>query len=577
MTGFVLLTQILAVVGLGSLLLGVPVIAGMRALGARREIDRRARMRAAVESVADAAWSAPSADAILEHAVAQCRAVTAVDVEAQLERLAGGRFCARFTTPRRVPAETQQFLQDVARVVSDAAERHTLSARLRAVASTDALTGLPNGQALEHHVTRVLARASADKHPVAFLACDVAGLARVNELHGRSAGDRLLVRLAEHLGEMTRGIGFVARTGGDQFAVVVESPPDETALLELARRLRRGAGVRGESGLSGRLTIGLTVWEPGDSLVADDLARDAHVALAVARTNAGGLAVFDADLRSRVHAESERRDALADAVGTGRIVTVMQPLVDARTLSVVGVEVLARWHSGDRLVSPAEWLDVAEETGIIVPLGAEVFRQARAAMERWRVDVAVNVSARQLDLPDFTERLEEAWGDDEWDMLTIEVTESALLFDAAHVRDTLETLSARGVRISIDDFGTGYNSLARLGQLPLHELKIDKTFVDEVTTVEGAAVVRAIVGLAEAHGLDVVAEGVERPDQLSALVALGVRTVQGYMFGRPRRDISDVVDGRGRPRRTTPRVPQQRPAGPDGEPVLRAVKPAASA
>ncbi|GGB94200.1 putative bifunctional diguanylate cyclase/phosphodiesterase [Cellulomonas carbonis] len=577
MTGFVLLTQILAVVGLGSLLVGIPVITGMRSLGSRRESARSARMRSAVESVAEAAWSAPSADAILEHALAQCRAVTAGDVDGELERLAGGRFRARITTSRRLTADAHQFLRELERVVADAAERHTLSARLRAVSSTDALTGLPNGQALEHHLARALARAAAGTHPVALLACDVAGLARVNELHGRSAGDRLLLRLAEHVGETTRDIGFVARTGGDQFVVVVEAPPDETTLIELARRLRRGAGVRGEAGLSGRLAIGLTVWEPGDPTVVEDVLRDAHVALAVARSNASGLAVFDAELRSRTLAETERRDALAQAVDAGRIVTVLQPLVDARTLSVVGVEVLARWHSGDRLVGPAEWLDVAEDTGLIVPLGADVLRQARAASERWRVDVAVNVSARQLDLPDFAERLEEAWGDDRWDMLTIEVTESALLFDAAHVRDTLETLAARGVRISIDDFGTGYNSLARLGQLPLHELKIDKSFVDEVTTVEGAAVVRAIVGLAEAHGLDVVAEGVERPAQLAALVALGVPTVQGYMFGRPRRDISDVVDGRARPRRAAARIPQQRPAGPDAEPALRVVRPVASA
>jgi EAL domain-containing protein (putative c-di-GMP-specific phosphodiesterase class I) len=162
-----------------------------------------------------------------------------------------------------------------------------------------------------------------------------------------------------------------------------------------------------------------------------------------------------------------------------------------------------------------------------------MFVAAREGMERFGLPVAVNVAARQLDEPDFLTHVEESWGTDAWDRLTIEVTESALLYDARHVRDSLQSLARRGVKIALDDFGTGYNSLSRLSELPLHVLKIDRTFVHDIRTPEGAAVLRAIIALAEAHGLEVVAEGVEHAEELMGLVEMGVQIVQGHMLGRP--------------------------------------------
>jgi EAL domain-containing protein (putative c-di-GMP-specific phosphodiesterase class I) len=259
--------------------------------------------------------------------------------------------------------------------------------------------------------------------------------------------------------------------------------------------------------------------------------------MAEARRTHAGVAYLDHRLREREARRVAVHDDLERAVVEGRIIGHFQPVADATTLQVVGVETLARWQDGDVLRAPAAWLPLAEETGLIVEVGRQMFRAARAGMERFGLPVAVNVAPRQLDEADVVRDIVEAWGDSAWDRLTIEVTESAWLYDDQHARSALTELARRGARIALDDFGTGYNSLARLGSLPLHVLKIDKTLVDDLGTDEGAAVVRAVLSLAEAHGLEVIAEGVERRSQLSALIALGVPMVQGHLVGRPRADV----------------------------------------
>jgi EAL domain-containing protein (putative c-di-GMP-specific phosphodiesterase class I) len=182
---------------------------------------------------------------------------------------------------------------------------------------------------------------------------------------------------------------------------------------------------------------------------------------------------------------------------------------------------------------PGEWLPFAEETGLIVPIGRRVLDVARAGAARMNLPVMVNVAARQLAEPSFLEQLTADLGPGGWAGLTLEITESALLQDLPHVIESLATLRERGVRIAIDDFGTGYSSFARLANLPVDVLKIDRAFVAQVTTDEGRAVVRAIATLAEAYKLDVVAEGVETVEQLDELVALGIPKLQGYLLGRP--------------------------------------------
>jgi EAL domain-containing protein (putative c-di-GMP-specific phosphodiesterase class I) len=352
--------------------------------------------------------------------------------------------------------------------------------------------------------------------------------------------------------------------------VLIERTAGTQALLELARRVREEFDPPGQDALPLSITVGVAIWRPEEPVDPSALVRDADLAMLEAKRARSGVAVFDGALRSRVTAETALRRDLEDGIGRGEIVAHFQPLTNTRTLEVVGLEVLARWEHRGVLRLPVEWLAFAEESGLIVEVGRQMFRAARVGMERFDLPVAVNVAARQLDEPDFVDQVVEAWGDSRWDRLTIEVTESALLHDAVHVRAALAALVDRGVRIALDDFGTGYNSLSRLAELPLHILKIDRTFVRDIRSPAGAAVLRAIIALAEAHGLEVVAEGVEGIDELSSLVGMGVVTAQGHMLGRPAATVpvrgEDLLAShlrqRGREHAAAPRWSHARPPVP---------------
>ncbi|MCB2175873.1 MAG: bifunctional diguanylate cyclase/phosphodiesterase [Actinomycetales bacterium] len=432
-------------------------------------------------------------------------------------------------------------------------ERQALNARLHRAAFVDALTGLPTRAALDEHLSSELA---AGLRP-ALLLVDIEGLKHTNERHGHAGGDRLLVHTAVHLArELGPGV-FVARTGGDEFAAVLPGRMSPDELRALGRRLRECLTPPADLLVRPRLTVGVA-HAACDSPV--ELQRHADLAMVEARSTHAGVVYFDDRLRERedgraaVHADLER------AVAEGRIIAHFQPVADTATLQVIGVEALARWQDGDTLRAPASWLPLAEETGLIVEIGEQMFAAARAASDRFGLPVAVNVAARQLDEPDVLRRIERGWGDGAWDRLTIEVTESALAHDDHHVRAVLTELASRGVRIALDDFGTGYNSLARLGTLPLHVLKIDKSLVDGATTDEGLAVLRAVVGLADAHGLEVVAEGVEQRAQLQALLGLGVGLVQGNLIGRPRVDLPERTSAAPTQRVRVQPVPRVTPA-----------------
>lgn len=556
-----LITHLFALVGVGTVVVALPVIAVMRVLGGRRRAARTASLQSALEAVTTASWGAENVQEIVDIAVEACTDALGTQIHGDVRRAGDGQLAISLTTSRTLDRESLAFLHQMRRTVAHAVERHSLTAQLADIGSTDPLTGLPNAVALDNHLTRALARGAAATQPVAVLACDVEDLAALNDRWGRGTGDQALLALAELASSSTPTGTFVARTGGSQFTVVLEAPQDAATVLDIARTLRRGAAVPGAPAANAQTTVGVVIWEPHRAPEVDPVLRDVGFAVDLARTAPSGLVVYEERLRAQAEDVRTRTQQLGDALLAGEIVTVFQPQVDARSLTVVGLEALVRWRRDGRLVTPARWLRLAEQTGLVVPLGAEVLRQARVAHDRWRVPVSVNVAIAQLESPSFVDDARRAWGDDRWEHLTIEVTESAALFDSLHVRSALIAMSSLGARIAIDDFGTGYNSLARLGQLPLDELKVDRSFVEAVTTEEGAAVVRAIVALADALGLDVVAEGVERPEQLAALGALGVRTLQGYMLGRPRADVSNVVERSQGPRprglRRRPYVPQR--------------------
>lgn len=545
------MTELLMGVWVVPVIVALQVVATVRIAAVRRDAVRRARMRDAVAAVANAAWLLRTPEQVLERARDEARVLlTDPTIEGSLRPLARDRFVTEFFSLDDVPHDSDEaaFLRDLARVVSNAAERQSLTRRLRRAAFTDSLTQLHNRHALDRRLTEVLEQANVERTRVALLFCDLDGFKLANDRHGHEWGDRLLVRAAEHLRDVLGQDVFLARQGGDEFVAVIDRAPADGALRALARRVRDEFEAPGDDVVRPGLTVGVAAWAPGDIVDPAVLLREADFAMLEGKRSHVGVAFYDNRLRARVAAETAARLQLEKAIHDGEIVAHFQPLTDALTLEVVGLEVLARWRRDGRLRRPSEWLPLAEETGLIVEVGRQMFTAARRGMERFDLPVAVNVAARQLDEPDFVRHVEESWGTDRWDRLTIEVTESALLYDAVHVRAALDELVSRGVRIALDDFGTGYNSLSRLGELPLHVLKIDRTFVQDIGRPEGAAVLRAILALAEAHALEVVAEGVERAAELTALVDMGVGTVQGYMLGRP----AATLPVRGRRQRGVP-------------------------
>jgi diguanylate cyclase (GGDEF)-like protein len=518
------------------LILGLEVLAASRVDAVRRAADRRARMRDALASVSNAAWLAKSPEELLETARGECRTLLAdPSIHGTLRPLSKDRFVTEFYSGdgRHLLADEQSFLRDLARVVSSAAERTALTSKLRSAAYTDSLTGLHNRPALDRHLAAVLGKGEVEHTRVGVLFCDLENFKHANDMRGREWGDRLLVRVAAQLAEVAGPAAYVARHGGDHFVVVLERAGNDTELLGLGLRVHKRFEYLTHRVPATALTVGVSAWRPGEVKDVDALVRGADLAMQQAKRSGRGAAFYDERLRSEFVARTTMRRELEDGIAAGDIVVYFQPLTDSRTLEVVGMEALSRWRRKGVLVQPSEWLPLAEETGLIVEIGRQVFSAARAASEKYELPVAVNVAARQLDEADFVRHVEQSWGPGAWRRLTIEVTESALLHDAAHARASLATLAARGVRIALDDFGTGYNSLTRIGDLPVHVLKIDRTFVSESQDPAGHAVLQAVLAVARAHGLEVVAEGVECAEELETLVAMGVTTVQGFMLGRP--------------------------------------------
>ncbi len=535
------------------LALGLESLAFVRVRRAQRTAQRRELMRDALAAVTNSAWFHRDADALLLQARdAARRVLDDPSVEASLRPLQRDRFVVDLfpDAPERLAAHDRTFLVDLALVVSTAAERYALGDRLERAAVTDPLTRLPNRRAADTHLLEVLERGAVERTRVAVVYCDIDGFKDVNDREGHAAGDELLRRTADLLRGWVDDDTYVARLAGDEFAVVVSRAPDDDALGALAHRLRTEFAAQVGTSNGPRLTCGVAAWDPTDVVDADALLRHADAAMLEAKRTSTGHRVFDPTMRARADDRRRVRTALERAVAEDRITAYFQPIVDTRTLEVVGLEALARWQEGDAVVLPEHWIEIAEETGLIVPIGRSMARQSRRALDRHQMPVAVNLSARELHEPDVLERLDEAWAGGPWEHLTVEITESTMLRTTTAV-PVLSELRARGARIALDDFGTGYSSLARLARLPVDVLKIDRSFVRELRTPRGVGAVRAIVALAEHHGLDVVAEGVESAGDLQVLVELGVPRAQGNFVGRPAAGLP-VRGARPQPRSTEP-------------------------
>ena len=430
----------------------------------------------------------------------------------------------------------------------DVTVRRTLERELHRQAFRDALTGLANRALFLDRVTHALDRDRVHDGPVAVLVLDLDDFKTVNDSLGHPAGDELLVAVANRIKASTRPGDTVARLGGDEFGVLLETGTMPDAAQTVARRVADALAVTFHVGgheVSVRASVGIaTGRRPGDE--TDSLLRDADLAMYMAKHKGKGR--FEL-FHPAMHAEALRRlEVTADlrrALDHHELQVFYQPIVAVATGRVVGAEALVRWHHPTRgLMSPDEFIPVAEVSGLVLPLGAWVFTQACLQWRAWRAggavgddfSVSVNVSARQLQDPALVGHVVATLGETGVPpgAIVLEITESALMEDLDVALDRMRRLKALGLRLAVDDYGTGYSSLTYLRILPMDVVKIDKTFMDRATVdAEGAAMVRSVIDLSQALGLGTVAEGVERPDQLSFLRQAGCDNAQGFLFARP--------------------------------------------
>ncbi|GGO04876.1 hypothetical protein GCM10010116_09730 [Microbispora rosea subsp. aerata] len=409
----------------------------------------------------------------------------------------------------------------------------------------DGATGLPNRAYFEERTRDVLTRRGAGGTAVIFL--DLDGFTSVNDSVGHASGDHLLGQAARRLRSAVRADDTLARWGGDEFAVLLEggaSGTDAQTAIDLAERLVRAVSNEpfrvADRDIALTASVGVAFAE--DGLPPGDLLRNADVAMSRAKELGGRrVEVFATHMHADVLRRLEIASDLQRALLENQFAIEYQPVVDLATSRVTAVEALVRWWRGSTFVSPEQFLGPAEDTGIIVPLSEWILREACREVAAWRasswdIGLALNLSARQIMAPRFVETVAEALRESGLpaSALTLEVIEEMLVEDAGETISRLSELRALGVRLAIDDFGTGYASLAFLRQLPVDMIKIDPSFVsglgrDDTLTL----LTKTIVQLGNDLGLIVVAEGIERPEQLELLRSMGCTRGQGYLVARP--------------------------------------------
>ena len=409
----------------------------------------------------------------------------------------------------------------------------------------DSLTGLPNRPYFLEQLDQHLARAEAAHGQVAVMFVDLDGFSQINDSLGHEAGDRLLGQVGERLAGSVGQRGLIARLGGDEFALAMSDLGDEdlarqeaqSLIAELSRPFVLDGGPQFINA-----SVGIARF-PLDGHDADTLLRHADMAMYRAKAlGRGSIAHFEArmhdEVQLRTRLEAELRTALLD----DQFVLHYEPLVVPATGEPIGAEVLIRWRHPERgMISPAHFIPVAEDTGLIVPIGSWVLRQACAQFVRWRREglplsvISVNVSVRQFQRPDFVDEVREVLETTGMPTqgLKLELTESMLMGDAATVEKALDDLAAMGVSLALDDFGTGYSSLTYLKRLPVDTIKLDRSFVrDLLENGDARELARSAIEMLHALRKIVVAEGVELPGQRALLAGWGCDLLQGWLFTR---------------------------------------------
>jgi diguanylate cyclase len=414
-------------------------------------------------------------------------------------------------------------------------------------ASTDSLTGLANRSAFADRLLVALATDERRAGTLAVLFIDLDDFKDVNDSLGHGAGDELLRVTAHRLDQTIRPGDLVARLGGDEFAILLDGIPDADSAFAVAERVVTALRVPAEIG-DGRVQVGASVGMAmrREHSTVDALMRDADVAMYAAKAKGKNrVEHYDADLHDLAVERQVLMVELGGAVERGELVVEYQPVVDLKTGGIEGLEALVRWqHATQGLLPPSAFIGLAEETGAIIGIGAWVMETAARQLRQWqlrynlpKLSMSVNVSVRQLDMPEFADKVTDLLRVSGIDPTTfaLEVTESVLADPDGGAAETLASLRASRVRVALDDFGTGYSSIGYLRQLPVDILKIDRSFVSGPSAGTGVddVLLEAIVAMGQTLRLDVIPEGIEELDQLVRLRAAGCKVGQGFLFSRP--------------------------------------------
>ncbi|HET9641197.1 MAG TPA: bifunctional diguanylate cyclase/phosphodiesterase [Allosphingosinicella sp.] len=417
---------------------------------------------------------------------------------------------------------------------------------LRAEMLRDSLTGLPNRTAFNEEVEAVLEDPGFQPGSHAVLVVDMRRFSRVNECVGSLAGDELLITFARRLYSALRAGDLLARTGGDEFGILMRLDRGLEEALQAAARIEAvlAAPFRlSELEMRVDCALGCALLS-GSEALAEEVLRNAQFALKRSKAS-GAVQIYEPNQARAARRRFSIETELRRSIDQGGLTLAYQPLIDLRSGAVAGFEALARWHHPQRgPISPAEFIPVAEESGLIVPLGQWALETAIATLLRWDsahgaplpLSVSVNLSALQIARDDITSFVDctLARHDLSGERLILELTESAIVQDPKRATEVLEGLKALGVSVAMDDFGTGYTSLAYLQRLPIDMLKIDRSFVSGMLRdSDSVAIVRAILSLASALGMATTAEGIDSPELAQALAGMGCSHGQGFHFARP--------------------------------------------
>jgi diguanylate cyclase (GGDEF)-like protein/PAS domain S-box-containing protein len=427
----------------------------------------------------------------------------------------------------------------------DLTHRKRLERELLRNAFYDPVTGLPNRGLLNHRLDLALDAARRGRHRFAVLAVELDRIQLVHDSLGRAAGDELLAGAASRLRECAPADAMVAHLGGDQFAILLDGVSGvgdatrvATCVHQMLAQPLRAAGREVFSGAS----VGIVLSGP-DYAAAEDVLRDAAIAMIRARAASHGqYHVFDPAMHAEAMARLQLETDLRRALERGELRVFYQPIIHLQTGRIAGFEALARWQHPERgLIMPDDFIPMAEETGLILPIGLWVLEEACRTLRRWQerpggeaLKMAVNLSARQFSQPDLVQRVKAILVKTQIrpGTLELEITESVILQHSSQVIDTLGRIKALGVQLHVDDFGTGYSSLSYLHRLPLDALKIDRSFVSGADA-GSLQIVRTIVAMAQALGVAVVSEGIETAELLDELRTLRCEYGQGFFFSRP--------------------------------------------